>query len=194
MGTVLLLCATAEIGAIWLARPETRNAPTTILVVLIMLSPAQRSPKRHPTVLGGKAGRHPCGILPRTCNLSSEPAGQHGQIQHAPCLASEARVYRTIAPAPFGRDVVKNHGEVIGRLAWLSKAARHPPIVKRAPIAEESAFSARIECVGIGSGNVSGGGRRIHLGVRKLAYRSAQALRLARPVQGALHPELAGRR
>ena len=45
------------------------------------------------------------------------------------------------SPAPFGRDVVKNHGEVIGRLAWLSKAARHPPIMKHAPIAEESAFS-----------------------------------------------------
>ena len=141
VGTVLLLCATAGIGAIWLAKPETRNAPTTILVVLIMLSPAQRSPKRRPTVLGGKAGRHPCGISRRTCSLRSEPAGQHGQIQHAPGLASEARVYRTIAAAPFGRDVAKNHGEVVWRLAWLSKAACHRPIMKRTPIAEESAFS-----------------------------------------------------
>ena len=128
---------------IWtrLAKPETRNPPTTILVVLILLPPAQRSPKRRPTVLGGKAGRHPSGISRRTCSLRSEPADQHGQIQHAPGLASEARVYRTIAQAPFGRDVVKNHGEVVGRLAWLSKAACHPPIMKRAPIAEESAFS-----------------------------------------------------
>jgi hypothetical protein len=42
-------------------------------------------------VLGGKAGRHPCGIAPHTCSLSSElqcRAVNMAQIRHAPDLAS----------------------------------------------------------------------------------------------------------